>query len=417
MVKQLLALIMLVTFVSVKTHATQNSIGLIVPYKIECVKQPDGTEQIRMSVLLRKAKKTLTLDGVEQTFVANQNAATHVLQSKDGCDVLDKLFSQNGKLYGYDALKVGEDLKNAAFTVTEVGSVFGTLCAYLIRLDLCCGKSTFDAVKDIVFVDKEDEIEWVDLGSITTNGTLSTALSSAQYVADGILTVNLFAIDIPQTPSIEKISIAKKILSTAVLNFHGKPCCFQTFGLKEEDAQGVILQIIKSLERTPGEFMATGTWGSCGDSQKIKVTGNRTKTEKINICGKTYCLLDDLSVASSGDQIQSFPITAILGTLTARCFARFLMSYYSFRFAATDLSQPPFATYGLQDEICRLVKGDDNQYSTFTAHYQLKLFCVDEETGTYDFAFTETDNEGDLFTRVRLIGCRFRLVECPKCCN
>ena len=51
MVKYISMLMLAFCLCTNKSYAAGPSIGLIVPYKVECVKQNDGTEQIGMSVL------------------------------------------------------------------------------------------------------------------------------------------------------------------------------------------------------------------------------------------------------------------------------------------------------------------------------------------------------------------------------
>ena len=101
----------------VTTRAVDLSIGLIVPYQINCVKQSDGTDQIRMRVLFRRVAKKLEVNNIPQNSVINTNASTHVLQSKAGCDVLDSMYAVNQKLYGYPALEVGTPATGIFFLV------------------------------------------------------------------------------------------------------------------------------------------------------------------------------------------------------------------------------------------------------------------------------------------------------------
>ncbi len=77
---------------------------------------------------------------------------------------------------------------------------------------------------------------------------------------------------------------------------------------------------------------------------------------------------------------------------------------------------PPFMTYGLQDELCRLLDGRDIKINDNDYTFRLRLFCVDPDTHTYALALTSVLEAGKS-TSVYILGCRFKLEECAKCCK
>lgn len=403
MLKRLGLLALSLCFIALKSHAVDPSIGVLVPYQLVCEKQSDGTNLIKMQVLLRKTSKRLTLNGVDQTTFRTNPTLTHVLQAKDNCTVLDAMFDQDQMLYGHDAIKVGDDATGQYVPANRTGG----LCAYLINLKSCCADIPAE-VKDITVLTDEADVHWVTVGKIDTSSQVfDDVLFSSQYQFDVILRNGLFKV--PGT--ITDRNIATVVLQTAVDNLHGTTCCFETFGLNPEVLKGVILQIIDKFNGMDGSFTAAGTFGSCGDASPVTVKGSRTVQKRISICGKDYCLTELDSVKDTGDSITNLSSDAPTGQ-AARCFTKFIGAYIADGFTSASVYTPAFGTFGINDEICRLIDGRTYVASTISHEQQLHLVCLGDDT--YGFAVTDTFTN---FVRIRVLGCRFKLAECKKCCK
>ena len=412
-------------FMAFGCKAVTPSLGLIIPYEVICEKQSDGTDQIRFRVLLKKNASAPTLNGATLTGITYTNllnnsvsipASTFILQSKASCSDLDTIYDATQKLFGFDAIKVG-DVKASGLaqdgdfpvTIPELD-----ICAYLVNLRTCCTKDARDAVKDFVVLGDTEAVEWVDVGTITNFGKISTVLSNGVYASDFVLKEQMFHVTLPNNTQ-GNLSILLKVLETAVLNLHGQPCCFESFGLKPEDQNGVLLQIIHHLMNgKDGSFTATGTHGSCGDTGAVTVTGNRTFQKRVNVCGTTYCLTELPSVDAKGDLIANLPNSTFSGQ-SSRCFTRFLGDYITQGFGTALTFVPPFGTFGIEDELCRLLDGRDSVNDSIKDTSKLNLLCLGDNT--YGFAITQKRGDDADQTRLRILGCRFKLEKCKPCCK
>ena len=407
-------------FMAFGCKAVTPSLGLIVPYEVICETQSDGTNQIRFRVLLKKNVSNPTVNGVELINITSPSvflAETYLLQSKASCSDLDTIYDATQKLFGFDAIKVGDDVKASgagqqgdfAVLVPELD-----ICAYLVNLRTCCTKDVRDAVNDFVVLGDTEEVQWVDVGTLTNFGKISSVLSSGVYANDAVLKSQMFYVTLPNNTQGD-FSILLKILETAVLNLHGQPCCFESFGLKAEDAKGVLLQIISHLMNgKDGSFTAAGTFGSCGDTGAVTVTGNRTFQKRVNVCGDNLCLIELPSVDATGNPIANLSISPVTGQ-SSRCFTRFLGDYINKGFATFLTFVPPFGTFGLQDELCRLLDGRDSVNDVIKNTDKLNLLCLGDDT--YGFVVTQKRGDDADETRLRVLGCRFKLEKCKPCCK
>ena len=414
-------------FMAFGCKAVTPSLGLIVPYEVICETQSDGTNQIRFRVLLKKHASEPTVNGATLTGITYPTlsilvpsvsilADTFLLQSKASCSDLDTIYDATHKLFGFDAIKVGDVQGKGAGQQGEFAVSFPELdiCAYLVNLRTCCTKDVRDAVKDFVVLGDTEEVQWVDVGTLTGFGTISSVLSNGVYANDAVLKAQMFHVTLPNN-SQGDLSILLKILETAVLNLHGQPCCFESFGLKAEDAKGVLLQIISHLMNgKDGSFTAAGTFGSCGDTGAVTVTGNRTFQKRVNVCGDSLCLIELPSVVSTGDPIANLITSPVTGQ-SSRCFTQFLGDYINKGFATGLTFVPPFGTFGLQDELCRLLDGRDSVNDVIKYTDKLNLLCLGDDT--YGFVVTQKTGDDAIGTRLKVLGCRFKLEKCKPCCK
>ena len=137
--KHLLTLFIALTVFTGKAWADEPTITFIVPYKVVCEKQPDGTKQIRVKIALRKAPHQFIVNSVENLIsTANPGVTiynnTTLLQATSPCRNLSGELALTNKLYGFDAKLIGD----------EVDATFGVLFdAFPVDLcALCIGRHT-----------------------------------------------------------------------------------------------------------------------------------------------------------------------------------------------------------------------------------------------------------------------------------
>ena len=199
-------------------------------------------------------------------------------------------------------------------------------------------------------------------------------------------------------------------------NLHGLPCCFETFGLDEQNAQRILCDLVNKLNGCPTGFTGKGTWGSCGDTANVKLTGTMTKPIIIDVCGKKLCFSELPAVKDSSNATLTTP-----GSQTAACFSEFFISRLSF-FKNLEKNQdaifePSIGQCGISAELSLLVQGRKQFLNgELTNIYTLRLICVDPINHIYAFG-SQTFIVGSNEERLIILGCRFKLEDCPKCCK
>ena len=277
----------------------------------------------------------------------------------------------------------------------------------MINVQECCGRD-LEKLQEILLFEDADEVAWVDIGTLNANGSNTDVFNQVAYLTDNMLTTGFFSIPL-------NISVLNATCRVAVDNLHGQTCCFETFDLDKDAHKGVMMQIMNHLMKgKDGSFTATGTFGSCGDTGSVTVTGNRTVQKRVSICGKDFCLTELPSVAATGNTIDSIQPSIPIG-LSSRCFLIFLKDYLNFGLSQSITGIPVFGAFGFEDELCRLIDGRELfpiSSSTSISTYKLHLLCLGDDT--YGFAMTQAVGVSNL---LRVLGCRFKLEECKKCCK
>ena len=378
-----------------------DGVGLVIPYKVECVKQSDGTKKIVASALLRTALKAVEVNGhASTTYDSSEStgriASTTMLQTKASCEDLDALFANSGKLFGFPGQKVSDqETYIFKFANPNLFSLTG-LCVYFMDISHLKGNLT-DFLKDNFRFNDPEAVQWI---ALNYTGSEIDAFDGSPYDSDDLLIGESF--DAADTA----LAIEDYLVRLALQKLHGQVCCFPTFDIDEESVQALTLQILDKMNTCPTDFTAKGTHGSCGDTADVTVTGTLTKKTMIDVCGKTLCFTSLPSVGEGN-----------AGMTTAQCFWKFFMTQYA---AILNRDEPAKAfKCGLPAEICNLVQGHTvDVKDTSSLFYQLRIICIDEATHTYDFALItsgfSTFNEIATFTP---LGCRFKLEECKKCCK
>ena len=346
----------------------------------------------KVSACFKDERKYLTLNGQDLTFFDQLapsgiflDAATTVLQSKIDCDLLKQMADQDHKIFGYPTQS---DLRTISFKVGNPSVITNIdVTQYFVNISMRPGKSTKrEVVEFFAHLDEDDDLLSRDLDIVANTPSF---LSSEPFLSDKPLNESTFSIKIA-------------LRATSLGNFHNLPCCIETFGLKPEASQGVLMQIIQKLQTCPTNFAAAGEFGSCGNTSKVTVTGTLSKKTMIDICGKTYCLTPLPSVKDADDIFMTGS-----GDLTTQCLTKFIVDYFTFGFSRFG----DFAACGLDDEICRLIS---NPSAAKNRNMQLVIHCIDSANSIYGFAVLFDQNNQPF---VDYIGCRFKLEQCKKCCN
>lgn len=430
---QKLLLLGLCLFISTPTLADDPTGAFLVPYRVVCKKQTDGTDEFRVEVALRKALHPVIIGGTTTTGIRTDTITTvdkngtSLLQSKLTCKELASQYAPSKFLFGFDALFVGME-ETAFYSISPNASTPNfpsDLCAYLINVSLdCCGKTLEEKLADKVYLGDDETLAWVDLGDfdIVLNTFMSPTvkalmLPGAPYNADRILRDEEF--DIEGQNNIQ--TILEALFHVASKNRHGLKCNPATFGMNQENADRILCNLLSKLGNCPKAINGLGEWGSCGETQKVKVTGTKQSPLKIDICGKTYCLTELPAVSGSSFTGQ---VSSTLGSGTAQCFTEFFAKHIGVLSgvsanAANTFNDFHFGACGIQGELEGLVVGRSfvnglGQLNT----YKLRLISIDPDTNTYGFLYTITLSEGELVksTSASILGCRFKLEPCKKCC-
>ena len=235
----------------------------VLPYRIICEKQSDGKELIKVQLCVRK--EPAVLDAIKKNLKKSGDfqGKSVVLQPKsiDDFATLAAEFAATGTVYGIKAQMIFDNRSNNELT------------SYLIKSpETCCGGGCQEFAKKFLNLEDDEELVWKDLDH--ESGDLKFCPNPNEY----ILCANAHSGFLAQF---------------AAFNLHRQACCCPDFGLKDEFRTEIVYTILKKLMNPGcGDFTATGTFGSCGDTGSVSVTGVRKVEHRVDICGDCFRLVD-----------------------------------------------------------------------------------------------------------------------------